>query len=45
MAGSGAVSSGCADGVGDGGLAEAGDGDDVAGFRLLHRDAVQAAEG
>ncbi len=33
-----------ADGVGDGGLAEAGDGDDVAGFRLLHRHAIQAAE-
>ena len=34
-----------ADGVRDGGLGQAGDGDDVAGLGLLHRHAVQAAEG
>ena len=36
---------GRADRVGDGGLGEAGDGDDVAGLGLLDRPALEAAEG
>ena len=31
--------------VGDGGVLQPGDGDDVAGFGALHRHARQAAEG
>ena len=31
--------------VGDGGLGQAGDGDDVAGLGLVDRHALQAAEG
>ena len=36
---------GCADRVGDGGLGEAGDGDDVAGLGFVDRQALEAAEG
>jgi hypothetical protein len=45
MACSGSVTSGAAIGVGDGGVRQAGDGDDVARMHLLDRDAVEAGEG
>ena len=44
-AGSGSAHLGRADRVGDGDLRQAGDGDDVAGLGLLHRRALDAAEG
>ena len=44
-AGSGVSTRGIAEGVGDGALGQAGDGDDVAGFGLLDRRALEAAEG
>ena len=44
-AGSGSVVLGRAEGVGDGALREAGDGDDVAGLAVVDRLALQAAEG
>ena len=42
---SGVSTRGIAEGVGDGALGEAGDGDDVAGFGFLERRALDAAEG
>ena len=39
------VDGGIAEGVGDGALGEAGNGDDVAGFGLFQRRALDAAEG
>ena len=44
-AGSGSVDLGRADGVGDGGVGQAGERDDVAGARLVERDALEPAEG
>ena len=44
-AGSGVSTDGIAERIGDGALGEAGDGDDVAGFGLLERRALDAAEG
>ena len=43
-AGIGVVDLGIADRVRDGGFRQAGDGDDVAGFRLVDRHALEAAE-